>query len=181
MLKLETNRMNLIEIEMKDMEDIHRLHSIPEVDEFNTLGIPEDLLSTKRLVEEMVKETKKSPQKSYSWKIMLKEKDIFIGMAGMNLSGDRFRIGEIYYKLVPKYWGKGYATEISKKLINIGFDHFNLHRIEAGVATENKNSIKVLKKSGMIFEGIRRKILPIRGAWKDNYEYAIIEDDPREE
>gem|GEM_PF-3734018 len=26
----------------------------------------------------------------------------------------------------------------------------------------------------------RRKILPIRGAWKDNYPYAIVEDDPRE-
>ena len=179
MLKLVTNRMNLIEIEMEDLENIHRLHSIPEVDEFNTLGIPDSLLTSRRLVEEMVKAKKSSPQKSYSWKIMLKEKDVFIGMAGLNLSGDRFMIGEIYYKLIPKYWGKGYATEVSKKLINVGFDHFNLHRIEAGVATENESSIKVLKKSGMTFEGTRRKILPIRGEWKDNYEYAIIEDDHR--
>ena len=74
MLKLVTNRMNLIEIEMEDLENIHRLHSIPEVDEFNTLGIPDSLLISRRLVEDMVKEKIKSPQKSYSWKIMLKEK-----------------------------------------------------------------------------------------------------------
>ncbi|MDR1201453.1 MAG: GNAT family N-acetyltransferase [Tannerellaceae bacterium] len=51
---------------------------------------------------------------------------------------------------------------------------------EAGVATENIRSIKVLEKSGMIREGLRRKILPIRGEWKDNYHYAIVENDPRE-
>jgi ribosomal-protein-alanine N-acetyltransferase len=30
----------------------------------------------------------------------------------------------------------------------------------------------------MSIEGIRRKILPIRGDWVDNYQYAILEDDP---
>jgi ribosomal-protein-alanine N-acetyltransferase len=55
-----------------------------------------------------------------------------------------------------------------------------LHKVEAGVATENIRSINVLEKSGMIQEGLRRKILPIRGAWIDNYHYAIVEDDPRD-
>jgi len=32
----------------------------------------------------------------------------------------------------------------------------------------------------MIREGLRRKILPIRNEWKDNYHYAIVEDDPRD-
>jgi RimJ/RimL family protein N-acetyltransferase len=31
----------------------------------------------------------------------------------------------------------------------------------------------------MTREGIGRKILPIRGQWKDNYHYAILEDDKR--
>jgi hypothetical protein len=30
----------------------------------------------------------------------------------------------------------------------------------------------------MTIEGLRRKILPIRGTWVDNYHYAILEDDP---
>jgi len=30
---------------------------------------------------------------------------------------------------------------------------------------------------GMIKEGIKRKILPIRGEWKDNYFYAILDED----
>ena len=97
----------------------------------------------------------------------------------MTLSLDKFKLGEIYYKLSPVHWGKGYATEVSKALIKSGFEHFELHKVEAGVATENLASIKVLEKSGMTREGLRRKILPIRGEWKDNYHYAIVEDDPR--
>jgi [ribosomal protein S5]-alanine N-acetyltransferase len=52
-----------------------------------------------------------------------------------------------------------------------------LHRIEAGCAVENIPSIKVLEKAGMTREGLKRKKLPIRGEWKDNYFYAILEED----
>ena len=56
----------------------------------------------------------------------------------------------------------------------------NYTLLGAGVATENIQSIRVLEKSGMTREGLRRKVLPIRGEWVDNYEYAIVEDDPRD-
>jgi RimJ/RimL family protein N-acetyltransferase len=101
-------------------------------------------------------------------------------MAGMSITADRFNMGEIYYKFLPEFWGKGYATETSLTLIKFGFESLKLHRIEAGVATKNIRSIRVLEKSGMTCEGIRRKILPIRGEWKDNFHYAIVEDDYRE-
>ena len=98
----------------------------------------------------------------------------------MHLSADKFKLGEIYYKLHPSYWGKGYATEIAKSLVKFGFEKMHLHKVEAGVQTENIQSIRVLEKAGMTREGLRRKILPIRGEWKDNYHYAIVEDDPRD-
>lgn len=65
-------------------------------------------------------------------------------------------------------------------MIRTGFDKFHLHKVEAGVATENIKSVRILEKCGMTREGLRRKILPIRGEWIDNYHYAIVEDDPRQ-
>jgi len=177
---MESTRLKLIEITWNDMEDIHKLHSIPEVDEFNTLGIPKSIEETQEIVRPLIEAGNGQLRKSYAWKIILKESDIFIGMAGLTLSNDKFRLGEIYYKLLPLYWGKGYATETSKTVIKSGFEYFHLHKVEAGVAVENVRSIKVLEKSGMIREGLRRKILPIRGHWIDNYHYAIVEDDPRD-
>ena len=173
----ESERLNLKEVGMNDLENIHALESFPEVDEFNTLGIPENIAATKTMVKSIVKEQDKPDRKSYTWKIVLKESNAFIGLAGLTLSKDKFGLGEIYYKLLPAHWGKGYATEVARTLIKAGFRDFKLHKVEAGVATENIKSIRVLEKSGMTREGLRRKILPIRGEWKDNYHYAIVEDD----
>ena len=178
-MEIFSKRMILKEITRSDLEQIHDLQSKPEIDEFNTLGIPQSIEITKERLRQLIDAQKELPRKSYNWKIIEKETDEFIGQCGFNLSLNRFKLGEIYYNLLPEYWGKGYATEVARLLVETGFKHFHLHKVEAGVATENIRSIKVLEKAGMTREGLRRKILPIRGEWKDNYHYAIVEDDER--
>ena len=168
------------EITWVDIDAIHRLYSCPEVDEYNTLGIPEDVEETRNIVRPMIEYGTDGQRKIYAFKIIKKDSGDFIGMAGITLSADRFRLGEISYELFPEYWGHGYATETVRLLVGFGFDNLHLHKVEAGVATENVRSVRVLEKVGMTREGLRRKILPIRGEWKDNYHYAIIEDDPRD-
>ena len=179
-MKIESKRLILKEIGWDDLENIHELHSIPEVDEFNTLGLPKNIEETREVIRPIVEEPRSAKRHHISWKIVTKESLDFIGLAGMVLSADKYKGGEIYYKLLPVHWGHGYATEVSKALIKAGFDDFKLHIVSAGVATENIQSIRVLEKSRMTREGLRRKILPIRGEWVDNYQYAILEDDPRD-
>ncbi|MBW6535908.1 MAG: GNAT family N-acetyltransferase [Mariniphaga sp.] len=177
---VESERLILSEISLTDLDNIHNLHSIPEVDEYNTLGIPKTIEETKNLIKPIIQNRFKTPRDSYTWKICLKDSNQFIGLAGFTLSNDKFKLGEIYYILHPDYWGNGYATEIAKQLVKKGFDDFDLQKVEAGVATENIKSIRVLEKIGMTREGLRRKILPIRGEWKDNYHYAIVRTDERD-
>jgi ribosomal-protein-alanine N-acetyltransferase len=179
-MEIITERLILKEITWDDLEDLHRLHKVPKVDQYNTLGIPGGLEETREVIRPFIEAKEVNPQPRYSWRIMIKHSYEFIGMAGMTLSNDRFRLGEIFYKLFPEYWGKGYATEVAKNLIVVGFNRFHLHKVEAGVATENERSIRVLEKAGMTREGLRRKILPIRGVWKDGFHYAIVEDDKRD-
>lgn len=176
-MNLKSERLRFKDISIQDLEEIHRLHSVPEVDKFNTLGIPKNIEETRKIVQSDINNQSKSPRPGFCWKISLTDTGEFIGLAGMSLSNDRFKLGEFYYKFFPDYWGNGFATETAKRIIRVGFEVFKLHRIEAGVATKNSASIRVLEKAGMIREGIRRKILPIRGEWKDNYHYSILEDD----
>jgi RimJ/RimL family protein N-acetyltransferase len=180
LIDISTDRIMLKEVSWDDLNHIHHHHLNPDVDRYNTLGIPENIEITKDRLKLMIEAQKKFPRATYTWKILLKNPSQFMGMAGMSLSNDRFKLAEIYYGFLPEYWGKGYATEVAKALIKTGFEKFNLHKIEAGVAIDNHQSIKVLEKSGMTREGLRRKILPIRGEWKDNYHYGIVEDDPRD-
>ncbi|WP_167609061.1 GNAT family N-acetyltransferase [Maribellus sediminis] len=179
-MELQSARLTLKEIGWEDLDAIHNLYSFPEVDEFNTLGIPKDIEETRKNISPAIEAQKDENRKSYFWKIVKKDSEEFIGVAGLSLSLNRFKLGEIFYSLLPGFWGKGFATEVAKTLVKSGFEDFNLHKVEAGVATENTRSIKVLEKAGMTREGLRRKILPIRGEWKDNFHYAIVEDDPRD-
>lgn len=176
-MQLETERLLLKEISLQDLETIHKLHSLPEVDEFNTLGIPKNIDETRNIIQKDINDQVNSPRHRFCWKIILKQTNEFIGLAGMFPSNDRFKMAEFYYKFFPKFWGNGFATETAKRIISFGFEDLKLHRIEAGVATKNVASIHVLEKAGMTNEGIRRKILPIRGEWKDNFHFAILEDD----
>ncbi len=69
------------------------------------------------------------------------------------------------------------ATEALERIIQFGFEDLKLHRIEAGCAVNNIASYKVMEKCGMIREAHRRKLLPLKSGWSDNYEYAILEED----
>jgi RimJ/RimL family protein N-acetyltransferase len=177
--EIKSDRLLLREISWKDLEAIHNLQSLPEVDRYNTLGIPKNIEDTKNVLRPYIEDQNNIARKQFCWDILIASDNEFIGIAGMILTADRFRMGEIYYNLLPQHWGNGFATEVGQSLISFGFSNLNLHRIEAGVATENNRSIRVLEKLGMTREGIRRKILPIRGEWKDNYHFAIVEDDAR--
>lgn len=176
-MQLETDRLILRELSWDDLDEIHRFHSIENVARFNTIGIPESKSVTRGIIGGAINDQSNSPRGIYGWTIRSKSDHQFIGETGLSLSNDRFKRGEIHYHIAPEYWGKGYATEVAKRLLVFGFETLNLHRIEAGVATNNSGSIRVLEKSGLIREGLRRKILPIRGEWQDNYMYAILEGD----
>ncbi|MFA8342927.1 MAG: GNAT family N-acetyltransferase [Rhodothermaceae bacterium] len=53
---------------------------------------------------------------------------------------------EIGYRIHKKYWGMGYATEMTKVLVDYGFDVLEMREMFAVTDPENKVSEKVLKK-----------------------------------
>ena len=179
MIPLTTARLLLCELTWADLDNIHTLNSYPAVAQFNTIGIPKDREATREVMRTAVEDQAKNPRTQYAWVVRTQQDNTFVGEAGMGLYAARYRCGNIFYNLVPAYWGQGYATEVARAVVRFGLDTLMLHRVEAGAATENVASGRVLEKVGMTQEGIGRKILPTPGGWKDNYRYAILEDDPR--
>jgi ribosomal-protein-alanine N-acetyltransferase len=175
-MELNTSRLKLREILFSDLDAIHELHSMPETDEFNTLGIPENIETSKKLILEWLESQNETPRKKYVFCIENKEKD-FLGLMCLSMGKTKYKNAELWYKLQPKYWNNGYATEAVKTILQFCFKELHLHRIEAGCAVENHASKRVLEKVGMIQEAHRRKLLPIRGEWVDNFEFAILETD----
>jgi RimJ/RimL family protein N-acetyltransferase len=178
-LRLQTERTILRLIELTDLKAIHNLHTLPETDEFNALGIPENIEVTEQVILPWIAENKLETVKNYTFAIESKNDKTFIGLFGFKIGNEKYKRGEVWFKLHVNHWNKGYGTECLKAILNYGFNTLNLHRIEAGCAVDNIGSVKVLEKSGMIREGRGRQVLPLKSGWSDNFEYAILDTDMR--
>jgi len=56
---------------------------------------------------------------------------------------------EIGWIINKDYWNKGYAVEVSKKIIKYGFEELKLIKIIGETEEKNTKSIKTLEKTGM--------------------------------
>ena len=170
---LSTERLLIKPIADADLHNVHTLHSLPEVNQFNTLGIPENINVTKAILDKWMT----GNTRSFTFTIGLQTYQEYIGIIGITLGKPKYNNAEIWFKFHPAYWNKGYATEAVNAILEFGFNTLQLHRIEAGYATGNIGSIKVLEKVGMIREAHTRQLLPLQSGWSDNYGYAKLATD----
>jgi len=176
-INITSERMSFELIQISDLENIHELHSLPETDKYNTLGIPKNIDVTRKTILPWIHENEKLDLKNYTIKINRKEDGVFLGLFGLKLSNKKYNRAEVWYKLHSNYWNKGYGTEALKRIIDFGFNDLQLHRIQAGCAVDNIPSIKLLEKVGMLREGRGRQVLPLTSGWSDNFEYALLSSD----
>ncbi|MCC9135997.1 GNAT family N-acetyltransferase [Pontibacter silvestris] len=176
---LFTERLKLRLIDMSDVVSVHQLHSLPETDMFNTLGIPKNISETHSVIEPWVQDNQQQEITNYTFAIEQNKGNQFIGLIALKLRSRKYNRAEVWYKLHSAYWGKGFGTEALSRILDFGFNDLKLHRIEAGCAVDNIGSSRVLEKAGMTKEGRKRQVLPLKSGWADNFEYAILETDKR--
>jgi ribosomal-protein-alanine N-acetyltransferase len=110
--------------------------------------------------------------------IVLADSRKLIGGVGLRLEMAHNR-AELGYWLGVPYWGKGYATEASRAMLQHGFEALNLQRVYASHTTNNPASGNVLRKLGMAYEGRHRQHILKWGEYLDLEFYGILRDDIR--
>lgn len=85
----------------------------------------------------------------YSYALRLKANDQFIGSFGAINDKGNVQFG---YVLSPSKWGKGYATEAVRKMMEVLKAEKSVYRIGTFVDAENKASEKVLIRAGLVEE-----------------------------
>lgn len=71
------------------------------------------------------------------------------------------------YRISESEQGKGYATEAVRLMLDEGIRKLGLNVIEAGTATTNVGSQKVLLKNGFTQVGEEKKVMQVNGQWLD--------------
>ncbi len=59
--------------------------------------------------------------------------------------------------MMPEFWGRGYASELTAELIKFAFDDLKMQNIIAANSPDNKQSHRVLVKNGFRY---LRNIVP---------------------
>lgn len=146
---METGRLVLRRYAEKDKADFIRLFTDAEVMTYVGDGV-----LTRAQAEAFWQKLfdKLYPQNFNIWAVFAKEDSSYIGHAGIYPRANRKEDWEFVYFLNRKNWGKGYATEIARRIIEYGFEKLNLHEVFATVDDVHSASIRVLKKAGMSFK-----------------------------
>jgi RimJ/RimL family protein N-acetyltransferase len=88
---------------------------------------------------------------SLYWAITLPGEDRLIGVIGLTLEHAHDR-AEMHFWLMKKYWGKGYMTEVAKRIVDYVFRDLKFNRLDINHLNVNIGSQRVIEKCGFKFE-----------------------------
>jgi RimJ/RimL family protein N-acetyltransferase len=115
----------------------------------------------------------------YSWVITVKPEDRAIGSVACRVRGHTADLG---YVLSRAHWGRGYATEAAKAVLEWAASLEGVYRIWATCDIDNATSVRVLEKIGMTREGVLRRwaIRPnlAPGVPRDAFVYSWVREVP---
>lgn len=112
--------------------------------------------------------------------VELISRNTLIGEVSLILRDAGNRQGEVGYIFHPDHHGHGYATEAAGALLDMGFGGADLHRIYARCAAANTASWRVMERLGMRREAHFREHIFVKGAWDEEFVYAMLQSEWRE-
>lgn len=146
--RIETDRLVLSRLSYEDAEELFYVYaSKPEATWFMSWPTHQTLKDTRSFLDHATKGWKDGVD--YSFSVRLKKNHRLIGSFGFLHDEGKVQFGYIFS---PTQWGKGYATEVCRKMMSVVKTHNGVYRIYTFVDVENKASINVLLKSGLVEE-----------------------------
>ena len=101
-------------------------------------------------------------------------KEIIGTLCFQNLIREPYLNCTLGYKFSHRHLHQGYAEESIKKGIDIIFQEFHMHRIEAYIMPDNEPSLRLIERLSFHYEGMSSSYARINGIWADHKRYALI-------
>ena len=98
----------------------------------------------------------------------------FLGWCSVTRWDPDHRSASLGYCFDEAAWGRGYATEAARSLLQWAFDQLDLNRVQAHTDTRNAASARVLEKLGFVREGTLRQDCVVNGEVSDSWVYGLL-------
>lgn len=151
--QLFTERLSIERLKYEDAEEIFYTYaSKPEATRFVSWPTHRTIDDTRSFLRYAVDAWSKGTD--YSFSVRLRETSRLIGSFGVLNEDGKLQFGYIFS---PTQWGKGYATEVCRTMIDLLRTQPGVFRVQSFVDIDNRASARVLIKSGMVEEARLKK------------------------
>jgi RimJ/RimL family protein N-acetyltransferase len=159
---LTTERLHLKRLQPSDTPQLIDIWCDPEVTRF--MGGPRDRVKLEAGFAEDVKDP--FAERYDLWPVKEKGLGRVVGHCGLlDKEVDGKKEIELIYVFCKDAWGKGYASEMGRALLQYAFEEMNIERLISLIEPENAASERVAVKIGMSYEkevirpgGFKRKV-----------------------
>ncbi len=147
---LETPRLILRYLTIRDSEALIPILGDPQVMEFSLIGV-HDRRQIRQFIEQRLLSYLERGFGLYA--LIHKQNQELIGYCGFFVQKvDEQKEVEIGYRLASQYWGEGLATEAATAVLEYGRSRFMFKRFVCLIEPANTRSIRVAQKLGMKLE-----------------------------
>jgi len=172
--ELETERCILSLITKKNLKDVFKLYSNPEIMKYmqiKPLERKEEALSLIYGWNNLLNENN-----GIRWGMFLKANPgILIGTIALHYWKKSSNCIELGADLLKDYWGKGFAYECTRSAIDFAYNKLEINRIELRCNPNNIAAIKIAEKFGFNFEGTLREYVYIEGrGYDDESVFSVL-------
>jgi len=148
----QTDRLIVRELIEEDYDLLRELDRDPEVLRYRSRKhiTPE---MTREFLDRAQRSVQEQPRLFYPYAIILRADNSWMGQCGLTVLTPEGNEAFVWYSLLPRYWGHGYAGEAVRTLLITAVLEFKMQRIIAECHPDNQASIHVMEKAGMQYEG----------------------------
>lgn len=163
---VETERLTLRAITDDDAAQLFAIHSDPRWMAWWGADPPTDVAQTRSLIETWA-EWRRMPNPGVRWGLQKKADGQLIGSCGLFKWNRQWDSCSTSYELASWSADNGYMTEAMTAVLEWGWEHMSLHRIEALVHPSNTSSRDLLGRLGFEREGHLRQAARWSGRYHD--------------
>jgi RimJ/RimL family protein N-acetyltransferase len=157
------------------MEDAEDVFAYSSDEAFCYFLIPSPAPTTRAEVEQDLAAVLRTPWHDYPRFAVVLHGQV---VGEVNLKIERSdRIASLGYSIARQHWGKGFATEAARAVIDYGFRAFGLAKVYARADPRNAASVRVLEKLDMQREGLLRSHVIRRGERVDRVYYGLLREE----
>lgn len=155
-----------------DLDDFYAMHSDPQVMRYWSFPAWTDRTQATDYFASAL--AGRDAQSMLCWVIAMNETDRLIGAVTLHRIERRQGRADVGYVLQAAHWGRGYAREVLRRVLDHAFGVLELRRIEADIDPRNSASCRLVERLGFVREGILRARWNVAGEICDSAIYGLL-------